>query len=658
MAVPVRISALPVATSVADDAVLVMVQGGGTYKVAAELLQADTLVEATGRRLLTEFGEVDVLGLISATTVINSAISLTAAAGEGLYIGPGTYYLSAQLNVVSNLDLLCHPQAEFVAYFDSTGSTGIISMSGANFQAVPDGAPTNIKIAGGQWRRFGTLSADGLTWTGPIFQAATTTTPAYYRGYKGNVIAFWAKHVELKDMWIKGYHNGRAALIGGEHWTLDNIKSYNPDNYLNLPCIGGGGTGAFRWYSGGPMVATRLYAVCGDDAFQCVPGATDSIGEDVHDVVYSDCYGVSMKARLCVSGLVVPNSFPEDLQNSLTLSIKNITFRNIRGRSYIAWAVYNTDSVGTLGTILFDDVRCSIQTNLSAEASPYVIEYLGTSATQGVGPIIARDCELLNVLEGGVRARGTKVGHLLFQNYIQPASENPDSAYLPVFIQDVEYLSMVGGRITGAVSSTKSILYLGRTDEATNVDYALLENVIIENIPSGAFGVYGPTYGFSHLDMSGCRLFPVEGVTDAGAIRFSEITSSGFIEHNDFSRMGTTPYSNTNPGTIFINNILSDATVNGILHQQATVSTSMTWDGRSQLIRLGSTASSSLETLALPSQFSLYEIPMIAVLGINNNTITLKNTGNIVPITGAENITLNTMKRLTYDYVTSKWYQT
>lgn len=583
----------------------------------------------------------DTTGVVEASTAINAAIVTTAAARQTLYIGKGTYRLAAQLNVASNMDLWCHPEAEFIAYFNSTGRNGIVGMSTAAWAATPATPLTNIRIRGGIWRRNGSVAVDGKTWSGNT----------------GNVFSFWAEHVEIADAWITGYHLGRVVLGGGRYWVLDNIRAYNPANYLNLPCPGVGGTGAFRWYSGGPMVATRLHAVCGDDCFQTVPGATDSIGVDVSDITYSDCYGVSIKARVCVAALVVPNALPEELQNSQTIGIKNVTFRTIRGEGKIACAFYNTDSTGLLGTILFDDVRLGVRADLDGAVSTYAVELLATDRTAGVGPIIFRDSELLNVIEGGIRARGTEIGRIQFIRWLQPAPSNAASASYPVHIQDAEEVIFEGGSVAGAAASTKSVVYLGRTDAATEVAYARIEGTEITNVPDAAYGVYGPTYGFTHLEMRRVRMTPVAGATDARAIRFSEISATGTIEGNDFSALGATPYVNTNPGIQFRHNILSAASVNGILHQQIAAASSVEWDSRSKLIRLTSSGPVTLDTLALPSGFVIHDIPVVYLMGVNANTITVSNAGNILPAGGSASLTQNTIISLVYDHVSAKWLQ-
>lgn len=586
--------------------------------------------------------DVDRTGATDMASLINRAFIAAELAGETLYLCAGTYRLDSALYVGTNLDLICHQNADLVAYFNSAGSLGIVTLTTAQWAAVPASPERNIRISGGKWRRSGTLSGDGLTWTGNT----------------GNVFAFWADDVEINAVQVTGYNRGRAFLIGGHRWWMDRVVIANFDNYLNLPCPGIGGTGGIRWYSGGPFTCTRPYVVCGDDCFQAVPGARDSIGEDVVDVTYSDAYGVSIKARVCVAGLVVPNSHDADVQGSLTLGIRNVTYRTIRGEGKLALAVSNDDSTGPLGTLLFDDVRLSIRRDLDGAAQAYPVELLATdTGSGGVGPIILRDSELLNVLEGGVRARGTQVGAIILDNWKQPASSNASSIYYPLHVQDAASLTIKGGSFAGAVGSTKSILFIGRTDVATEVEYASLTGVEIAGVPDGAYAVNGPLSGFTYLDMARCRVTPLPGATDARAIRFSEITTGGVIADNDFSALGATAYVNIPAGVAFRDNALSAASVNGILYQQVAAAASVEWDGWSRLIRLTSSGPVTMDNFTLPSGYVIRDIPVIYLFGVNANTITVSNAGNMKPAGGSASLTQNTMVQLVYDHVTAKWVQ-
>ena len=247
---------------------------------------------------------------------------------------------------------------------------------------------------------------------------------------------------------------------------------------------------------------------------------------------------------------------------------------------------------------------------------------------------------------------------MLFRsNWKQPASSNASSVYYPLHVQDAASLTIKGGSFAGAVGSTKSILFIGRTDVATEVEYASLTGVEIAGVPDGAYAVNGPLCGFTYLDMARCRVTPLAGATDARAIRFSEITTGGVIADNDFSALGATAYVNIPAGVEFRSNALSAASVNGILYQQVAAAASVEWDGRSRLIRLTSSGPVTMDNFTLPSGYVIRDIPVIYLFGVNANTITVSNAGNMKPAGGSASLTQNTMVQLVYDHVTAKWVQ-
>jgi hypothetical protein len=614
---------------------------------AGEAAAASQAAEALGFVRLSQFGIVDATGTIDMSPVIQAAFSGSVLAGKRLFIDKGTYRLNSQLNVVSGLDVLLHPGAELVGHFNTTGRNAILGMSNAAWANVQTAPLRNIKIRGGVWRRNGTVSADGLS----------------YSGNTGNVFCIWAEDVELSDIQVTRYGPGRAFLIGGRRVFADRITIADFNHPLGLPCPGIGGTGAIRWFSGGPFTATRCVAVCGDDCFQAVPGATDNIGVDVSDVSYEDCYGLSYKGRVCVCALTIPNSLPADIQNSQTIGIRNVTFSRIRGRGKWACAVQNTDSTGLLGTVLFDDVRLGVIADLDGAKAPYAIEIIGSAATAGAGPLIFRDTELLNVLEGGIRARGSQIGGLRLINHRQPAPSNPASAFFPVHIQDCDEVIFEGGRYAAHPDSTKvGVIYLGRddTDPETALKYVKLESVEIAGIGSGVFGINCSPDGVVSLDAIGVRMIPADGVTDARAIRFATTTAiSPLVQHCDFSALGNNPFANVPAsGMRQRDNRFSAAaaTTNGVIHQQVAANTTIEWNGRSSLLRLTSSGPVTIETVTIPTGFPPTGTPMIFLMGVNAHTLTLSNAGNLVPVSG-QTLTANQAVAFIYDWVSAKWLQ-
>lgn len=623
----------------------------GTYlsDLGDELFEIEWSGDSPSGIDLSVFGEVDATGATDMAAVINAGVVATAADNEPLWIGKGTYRLDSPIYVQSNMDIRCHPDAEFIAYFDNGGrSAGIVAMTIAQWNALPDNPPRRIRITGGIWRRAGTVSLDGQDWEG---EAEGGT-----RGYNGSVFAFWASDVVLKDMRITGWNRGRAIQPGGEFWVLDNIDMTNPDNYLSLPCPGIGGTGAVRWYSGGPMVASRLRIVCGDDALAAVPAALDLIGEDIHDIVYTDCHVVSIKARACVVALVIPASYPDEQQGSQTLSIKSVTFRGIRGEAKVMGAFYNTDSSGDLGTVLFDDVRVSIRTDLDGEAAPYAIELLGSDDTAGAGPIIFRDCELLNRIEGGLRCRGVQVNELMTSNLIIPAPDNAATVYLAVQVQDARKVSVAGGTITGAPTGTASLVTLGRSDEAFAVELARFDQVEFIGVPSAQYAIQGSTYGAVRLEVDRCVATPLDGVTDARFLDFPDNCTSALITGNRLGEIGATPYINIPAGAKFRDNVLSSAATNGIVHQQVAAASTIAWNGWSRVLRLTAAGDVTIDTISIPAGHEITDTPMIALYAINNFSLTLSSAGNIAPA-GSTVMTVGTTVFLIYDYVGEKWMQ-
>jgi hypothetical protein len=603
--------------------------------------QAATAV-ALGRVLPSYFGiTIPDDGETDASAALNQCFAAAVAAGKRLYVPKAaTYYrLASTLYMLSNLDLECHPQAEFVAHFTTLGSGAIFGMTSAAWSNVNLGIYLeHIRIKGGIWRRYGEIDpADDTAWI----------------GNRGNVFCFWAVDVAISDLVIPGYSGGRAFLWGGRHTSLDRVRVWNlarPDLWATNRS---GGTGGFRLFSGlGPHTITRCYGVCGDDVFQAVPGATDSIGEDLADFTYSDCWGISTTARLCVVGLVVPNRMASDLQNSQTMGIRSGTFRGIRGRGTIA--VANEDSTGILGTILFDDVKFSaIKEIEGASEFSYAVDIGGANLTSGAGPIHFRDCEVIRMAKGGVRCRGTQINQVTFTNWRQPAPDDPTATEALFWVQDAQRLELCGGQITGGAGGTKNIITLGATGVTTDVRYTLIEDVEIAGIPAGGYGIFGPTYGFTELDVVRVKMTPLEGVTTARAIRFSESTTRAMIDNCDLTAIGSTPFVNVKPGVRWRDTRFSIASV---LVQSTAAAASIEWDGRSPLIRLSANAATTIDTISVPAGWPIDRVPEIVLRNISAHTISLSGAGNIRPRGSEAALGASQALRLVQDPVDGLWF--
>lgn len=618
------------------------------YSAVALVERAEAAILAAeegglGYRFSRMFPETDLTGATDVSEDINAFITACMIAGTRGIIGKGIYRADAQIEAATGTDLWVHPEAEIVGHFNSSGRNGLVTLSSANWTSTIAGSlQRGIKIRGGIWRRNGTLSGDGKTWTGNT----------------GSIFSLYGADVEISCVWIKGYHLGRAIQGGGSNWTLDRILCINNDNYLSLPCPGVGGTGMIRWYSSGPMVCTRVFGKCGDDALQVVPQALDLFGEDAANVTYSDCYVESIKARACVCALTIPDDerFDDSDQFSQTISVANVTFRGIRGSAKIACAFYNSDSIGTLGTIMFDDIRLSINADLDGNAAPYAVEILGTDGSAGAGPIIFRDFQLLNRLEGGIRCRGSEIKELVLDRVIIPASSNPDSLYYAMQVQDAESVTMRGGSITGTPGSTKSLVILGRNDEAFNIALARFDGVTFSGIPSVKYAVQGSVYGAVRLEMDACTATPADGVTDARFVLFPDNCTSALITANNLGALGAVPYASIPAGAKFRDNVISSAATNGIIHQQVAADTTIAWNGWSRVLRLSASADVTIDTISLPAGHEITDTPMIALYAINNFSLTLSSAGNIAPA-GSTVLTAGTTVLLVYDYVGTKWMQ-
>ena len=593
------------------------------------------------RKRLDELVEDDPTGVADMAPSMNAALLACRIAGVGLDVPNGERRLNSHIEVAGTDDVYCYLSAEFVAYFNSSGRNGMVTLSSADWTATIAGTrQRHMRWEGGIFRRNGTLSGDGKTWTGNT----------------GSIFSLWGDHVELTRIWCKGWSVGRAIQGGGFDWKVDRILCFNNDNYRSLPCPGTGGNGLCRFYSAGPMVGTRIVGICGDDALQVVAQAIDLYGQDLVDITYSDCWVTSIRARACVCALTIPNDdrFDPSDQFSQTLSIARVTFRSIRGAAKIPCAFYNTDSSGTLGTILFDDVRLSVITDLDGAAAPYAVEILGLAGTAGAGPIIFRDFELLNVLEGGIRCRGSAIGRVEFNGFKLPASANAASAYYMVHVQDAVSVLFSRGSIAGPAGGTKSLVLLGRNDENYAVDLARFEAVEFSGVPSAAYAIAGSVYGAVRLEVERCQVTPDTGVTDARAIDFPDNCARALVAANDFSACGSVPYVNIPTNTEFRENEIAAAATetNGIVYQQIAAADTIAWNGWSRLIRLTATGDVTINTITIPADYVRRDIPEILLTLSNNFTVTLGSSGNIV---SGGTLTLNQTARVFLDFPTNKF---
>lgn len=573
---------------------------------------------------------------------INAALLSCRIAGIGLDIPTGVRRLNSQINLATGDDVYCYQGSELVAYFNSSGRNGIVGMAEAAWAATPASPQRNIRWEGGIIRRNGTLSGDGLTWTGNT----------------GNVFSLWAEDLDISRVWVKGYSVGRAFLLGGRNVKIDNILCMNPENYLGLACPAIGGTGFCRWYSGGPFTATRLFSITGDDGCQAVPAATDSIGVDVTDVTYDQFYCMAYKGRAFLCALTVPDRLDSDLQNSQTVGVRNVTFSRGRGGGKTAWAIYNTDSTGVMGKVLIDDCLLSVLTDLEGGTWNYAVEIIGSDGTAGAGPVIVRESGLLNVINGGIRARGTQVRRIEFHNWTQPAPSNAASASYPVHVQDADAFIMIGGCIAGAAGSDKSLVVLGRDDENQSIDLARFERMAFTGVPSLRYAIQGGVYGAVRLEVEGCSATPLDGVTDARAIDFPDNCTQALVADNTWPTLGSVLYVNVPATAEFRGNVISDAAAatNGMVEQVVTAASTLAWNGRAQVMRISSSAAQTIDTISLPSGYAPRDTPILALYGINNFAMTLSSAGNIAPA-GSTSFSAGQTIVLLYSFALSKWLQ-
>lgn len=386
---------------------------------------------------LEAFGIVDRTGTLDMAPLINAAIVATAAAGEELRIGPGTYRLNSSVFVRSGMRLVASPRARFIGYFDTVGARAMVCLTDAD-AAIQFTTPlTDIYIEGGSWGRNG-----------------TRPTPTTWSGNVGNVFSFYGVRVTLIAVEVKNYSSGRAFFIGGEHWRLDRCRA------LDTPIQGG--TGAFRWYAGGPMLATNLFAECGDDCFQVVPG--NFATTDCHDITYSDCYGISTAARVCVIGLGVRASAGAAAQDTANLSVKRVTFRNITGFSPFPVGIGNTDNIQPIEDVVFEACSFECTAVMGGIGAPlsYVLDFTGATATPPVGGVVTGGTS--GAVATIVSVTGTTAGSMVF-------------TVAPSFtFQNGETLTFPGGTATASGPSSPGLtgniaINLGGADLGYRLDY-------------------------------------------------------------------------------------------------------------------------------------------------------------------------------------------
>lgn len=648
-----RVTALPEVPAIEDTDSIVLARGSGTRRAsgaafravgaaagaaaaqpfAAQALAAANVLSFAPDRILTSDPAVDTTGVQDCAALFNAALAAAAAVGAVLRVGPGRYRFNSPIRLVNNAQIECHAEAVLTAHFTSVGMNGFV-MAAAGFNDTTNPL-RNVRIVGGRWRRHGEIAGvNNELWT----------------GNQGNMLCFFARRMVLRDMWFTGYAGGRAMLIGGSG-IIDNCHARNPDRADEMATPVAGGTGVFRPYAAEGLLFTRCTGIAGDDIFQYVPGGSPL---DTVACIYDMCWGISTTARVIAAGL------GDRLPGYVSNSVLHCVYRNIRGAGVVGAAIVNEESSGDMN-VLLDDVRLGI-----LPPPPHYAQFanstIGWQLSSGNGPTDGRlyvrmtNCELLNVVNGGFVASGLRTASIVVQGWRQPAPSNPASTRPPFQLMDAEHFRLDDFEIAGRPGAASPPVVLGRNDLATQIDLVELIDGKITGIDAGQAAIFGPNNGFERIYAQNVRFHPSAGVTDALAIRFSEVTAYGMLRDCDFTQLAAVPFGNLPAGCVEWENCRFAAPT--MLYQSAVVDGAGTiaWNGRSTLIRLTAASNATLHTIALPAGMHWTEIPILHLTVGNGVTITLGGTGNITPLGGGA-IGPARVAAVLYDPVRGRWLQ-
>ena len=438
----------------------------------------------------------DATGTSPAQAIINGKLTESAAQGRAFFLGPGVYRLTGRIAVPSGATWIMTPQTILQQDFNVTGTSGVISNTGAIQTKV-----NKVAILGGLVRGKTDYSVSG------------------------NLVCLNGDDIIIDGLDMDYYgRSGRAMLLFGDRMRLNNCRAFRGK-------IVGGGGGAFRFAGGRDFIGSNLYGFCDDDVFQFVPGAAGNVlGDlDIINGLYVNCVGFSQSARLMVIALVDRDADG----GSMTCKAVNNGWIGVRGGGRVH--IQNQDSTGDISGNFAAYCSADMSHQVDANRGTYCVETSTANSSEVFNTTFYR-CASVNtprwsvqVLKGNFKdPRGV---HFIDCDFDAPAQ----LGYENLFIKNGQSVHFKGGSAGAGPSGTgqQDLCQVG-TSGVDVIDFRM-EGMELTGIKNGQRAInLVNANGFKIADN---ELFPATGATTARGIRGQTNARNGRVVGNNVSRV-------------------------------------------------------------------------------------------------------------------------
>lgn len=435
---------------------------------------------------------------------LQAAITAAAAAEVPLYVPAGTYRITTQLSLPSNLIWLSDPNT---IYFFDTGATYASSTWMISDGYLSETANENIYISGGK------------------FQGATAWAS------QGSVLRILCDDFTWIDSQIA--LAGRVVpmvLFAGDRVRISGIK-------ITEPYVSANGGGGLRCIGGNDIIVSDCHVESDDDCFQFVPGADVNLNGNlsITNAHYVNCTGISTRGRLFVATLGTASG-----ESVSTASITDFSFSSISGVAPVTGtaagaAIQNITSSGaiTRGAI----IGCQVDPSSSTAARGMDI------LNQGTGSVTNIDLFGLSIINPPARAIEFRVngGSVLPTNIRMFGGHlgSPQTSDPTLVVREASKLTFDGVHISGCETQDVSVASIGgSTTDCPNIYFV---NCLVDEV--GATGA--ARYGFAWARCSAggsknCVVLPASGVTGARGHSLTANSSNLVFDTDDLSALTAT----------------------------------------------------------------------------------------------------------------------
>lgn len=465
-------------------------------RVAALESDVARLFTTQGQMLLVSGNNSDPFGSVAAQPVINELLQESGATGKPVVVTPGNYRLTGRVLVPSNSSLINMPGVVYQQDFDVTGTSGVITNSGAITTKS-----NNVKIIGGKIQ-------------GPS---------DYSR--RGNLVCLNGDDIIIDGLDMDYYgRSGRAMLLFGDRMIVNRCRAFRGK-------IVGGGGGAFRFAGGRDFIGSNLYGFCDDDVFQFVPGAAGNVlgNLDIINGLYVNCTGFSQSARLMVIALVDRDADG----GSMTCKAVNNGWIGVRGGGRVH--IQNQDSTGDIFGNYAAYCSADMSHQVDANRGTYCVETSTANSSEVMDTTFYR-CSSVNTPRWSVQTlkgnfkdpRGVRFIDCDFDAPTQLGYEN-------LFIKNGQGIYFRGGSAGAGPSGTgqQGLCQVG--SGGVDVTDFKMEGMELTGIKNGqrALNLVNVN-GFKVADN---ELYPATGATTARGVRGQAQARNGRVIGNNVSRV-------------------------------------------------------------------------------------------------------------------------